>query len=102
MTEKQIDDTARIIQERKGLELTPPERVIENGGRWLQLLHLGPYEKLGETYSLLMKEAEQRNLQPVSGRHREAYLSDPRRVAPEKLKTLVRLCVEEKRRDFEL
>ena len=64
------------------------------------MLYLGPYEKLGETYSVLMKEAEKKNLQPVSGRHREAYLSDPRRVAPEKLKTIVRLCVEEKKMSY--
>ena len=47
-----------------------------------------------------MKEAEKKNLQLVSGRHRKAYLSDPLRVAPEKLKTIVRLCVEVKKLSY--
>ena len=94
MTEKQIDETARIIQERKGLELTP-ERVIENGGRWLQLLHLGPYEKLGETYSVPMKEAEKKTSNRCpDGTGKRTFQT--RVVAPEKLKTIVRLCVEAK------
>ncbi len=32
----------------------------------------------------------------IDGRHHEIYLSDPRRIAPEKLKTILRLPVKKK------
>jgi len=41
-----------------------------------------------------MDRADQLGLAVVGGRCREVYFSDPRRAAPEKLKTLVRLAVE--------
>jgi hypothetical protein len=39
--------------------------------------------------------AEQEGL-ALHGRHHEIYLSDPRRIAPKKLKTILRVPVREK------
>ena len=59
-------------------------------GTCLQTLHIGPYTAeapvLAELHDRLMPE---RGL-TFNGPHHEIYLSDPRRVAPEKLKTLLR------------
>lgn len=59
-------------------------------GRCLQLLHLGPYDeeapKLAELHTELMP---QRGLR-FGGHHHEIYLSDPRRAAPARLKTILR------------
>lgn len=58
-------------------------------GKCVQMLHVGPYEREGETIAVMMKFAEAQGLEP-HGLHHEIYLSDPRRVPPERLKTILR------------
>jgi hypothetical protein len=58
-------------------------------GRCVQVLHVGPYNKETETISRMMSFARQRSL-AFHGLHHEIYLSDPRRVAPERLRTILR------------
>jgi len=62
-------------------------------GTCVQSLHVGPYEKECETVARMAAFAQQQGLK-LSGSHHEIYLSDPRRVAPEKLKTILRHPVE--------
>ncbi|ANM31027.1 hypothetical protein ABI59_17795 [Acidobacteria bacterium Mor1] len=61
-------------------------------GRCVQMLHLGPYEDLARSAETMLSFAAESGLAPRSWHH-DIYLSDPRRVAPEKLKTIVRLPV---------
>lgn len=61
-------------------------------GQCAQILHVGPYDQEGPTLKILNKFIEDKEL-TVVGRHHEIYLSDPRRTAPEKLKTILRLPV---------
>ena len=65
-------------------------------GKCVQMLHVGPYQKEGETVAKMHAILEQEGYE-VSGRHHEVYLSDPRRVAPEKLRTILRQPVRRKR-----
>ena len=58
-------------------------------GQCIQMLHVGPYDQVGRTIARLCESAEGQGLR-FSGRHHEIYLSDPRRVAPERLKTTIR------------
>ena len=58
-------------------------------GRAAQILHLGPYADEGPTIARLHAFIEERGGRP-SGKHHEIYLGDPRRTAPERLKTLIR------------
>ncbi len=58
-------------------------------GTCVQMLHVGPYDREGETIALMKAFAEANGWQ-FHGRHHEIYLSDPRRVAPERLKTILR------------
>lgn len=59
-------------------------------GTCLQALHLGPYADEAPLIARMHNEAmPAQGLQPT-GLHHEIYLSDPRRVAPDKLKTLIR------------
>jgi hypothetical protein len=62
-------------------------------GTCIQLMHLGHYEMIHESALLMNRFTEQNNYTP-SGKHHEIYISDPRRVAPEKLKTLLRQPVQ--------
>ena len=58
-------------------------------GSCVQMLHVGPYEKEHETVAVMRAFAEMHQLQ-FSGKHHEVYLSDPRRVPPDRLKTILR------------
>ena len=58
-------------------------------GLAVQTLHLGPYSEEGPTIERLHSYAEENGYQ-LRGRHHEIYLGDPRRAAPEKLKTIIR------------
>ncbi len=54
-----------------------------------QVLHVGPYATEEATIRRLHEFIAAQGYRPV-GRHHEIYLSDPRRCAAEKLKTIVR------------
>jgi len=54
------------------------------------MLHVGPYERENETVALMESFAEANGLK-LSGPHHEIYLSDPRRVPAERLKTILRV-----------
>lgn len=58
-------------------------------GRCVQMLHVGPYDREGDTIAVMQAFAEQHGLK-LSGPHHEIYVSDPRRVAPERLRTILR------------
>ena len=62
-------------------------------GLCVQMLHVGPYDKEHETIALMKTFAEKQGL-ACSGKHHEIYLSDPRRVPPERLKTILRHRVQ--------
>jgi hypothetical protein len=58
-------------------------------GEVVQLMHIGSYDEEGPTVARLHHHIEV-NGWTLRGKHHEIYLSDPRKVAPEKLKTVIR------------
>ena len=58
-------------------------------GLCVQMLHVGPYEREHETVRVMEEFARQKGLE-AHGRHHEIYLSDPRRVPPQRLRTILR------------
>jgi hypothetical protein len=62
-------------------------------GRAVQILYLGPYSAEGPTIEKLHAFARENGYQ-LRGKHHEIYLSDPRRTAPEKIKTVIRQPVQ--------
>jgi len=76
---------------RPGLARIRFERWRE--GPSAQVLHIGPYDAEGPTIARLHEAIAARGLHP-RGRHHEIYLGDPRRTAPERLKTVLRQPVE--------
>lgn len=73
------------------LDLLRFERWEE--GRCAQILHVGPYAEEGPTLVRLHEGIAAAGYRP-RGRHHEIYLGDPRRSAPERLRTLLRHPVE--------
>lgn len=58
-------------------------------GKCVQMLHVGPYERECDSIAVMQKFAEGQGLR-FAGPHHEIYLSDPRRVPPERLRTILR------------
>lgn len=67
------------------------EKIKE--GACIQMLHLGSYDSEPESFRKMEAFAEEQNLQRQCHTHREIYLSDARKVATEKLKTVLRFRV---------
>jgi hypothetical protein len=67
------------------------EKIRE--GKCIQILHIGSYDKESESFNLMEAFAVEQNLTRASKVHREIYLSDFRKVAEEKLKTVLRFKV---------
>ena len=89
--------TAALVEEARAR--TAAKKSTEAMGRvrlepWTeglsaQILHVGPYSAEGPTVEALHAFIEGRGYL-LSGKHHEIYLGDPRRTAPEKLRTIVR------------
>jgi hypothetical protein len=58
-------------------------------GRCAQVMHVGPYSAEGPTVADLHAFIADRGY-VLAGKHHEIYLGDPRRAAPERLRTIVR------------
>ncbi len=61
-----------------------------NEGLAVQVMHIGAYSNEGPVLKRLHEEFLPQNNLVENGHHHEIYLSDPRKTAPEKLKTILR------------
>lgn len=72
-------------------DVFPAETVVQG-------MHIGPFATEGETFAKMTTFAEVNQLTRIpmvdEFQHREIYISDFRKTAPEKLKTLLRFRVE--------
>ena len=92
LTSTALNDVRKALAEKKGLDTRAVKRIAWAEGRALQMLHVGPYQQVGPVYQRLMAEATARGL-ACAGPGHEIYLNDPRRVPPDRIKTLVRMPV---------
>ena len=74
------------------LNLVKFEEISE--GECIQMLHEGSFDSEPESFKLMENYAEQENYKRTCKTHREIYLNDARKVSPDKLKTVLRFCVE--------
>lgn len=63
-------------------------------GECVQMLHVGHYDDEPASFKQMKEFCAQNNLMRESKTHREIYLSDARKVKPEKLKTVLRFKVK--------
>ena len=77
---------------REKLGVLPESLRLESleEGLCLQALHVGGYDDEGPLLARLHGEIMPSGGYDFAGRHHEVYLSDPRKTAPEKLKTVIR------------
>jgi hypothetical protein len=88
-----IAHARKAIKARKGLDASLVKPVVIDEGRSLQVMHVGPYDKIGAAYGQLLAHAAENGL-ALAGAGHEIYLTDPRRGSPSKIKTIVRLPVK--------
>ena len=90
----QIFEQTKMKKPHNLLEKVRFEEIIE--GNCIQMLHLGSYDSEPESFRLMESFAKQDNYCRISKTHREIYLSDARKVSPDKLKTVLRFSIEKR------
>ncbi len=84
------DGLAAAATRKPDLPLSAVRPVVLAEGRSLQILHVGSYDAEAGTLARLHREVLPARGLTFNGPHHEIYLGDPRRVAPDKLRTVLR------------
>ncbi len=91
VTPEMVEAARQTVAKKKKnpprLEEVRFERYDE--GDCVQIMHIGPYADEAPTVKRLHDHIAE-NGYALRGKHHEIYLSDPRKVAPEKMKTVIR------------
>ena len=93
VTKEEFDWAVREAEEKKQTDFSPAEFFTYHEGLCVQCMHVGSYDEEPATLRKMEDFLSECGYQPdFSGKrlHHEIYLSDPRRTAPEKLKTVIR------------
>lgn len=94
VTKEMFDKTSEELKKKKNPDGLDKARLEEySEGLSVQVMHIGPYSEEGPTIENLHNFAKENGYQ-LRGKHHEIYLGDPRRTAPEKLKTVIRQPVK--------
>ena len=84
---------AELAKKKPDLDLDKARFRRWEEGLCAHLLHIGPYDaedaSIDKLEKFIQEQGRQEDLSETR-RHHEIYLSDPRRTAPEKLKTVIR------------
>lgn len=90
ITAEQVATAIETVKADKNPVALPKMRFEEyHEGLAVHVLYIGPYSDEGPTIQGLHQFAED-NGYALRGKHHEIYLGDPRRTAPERLKTVIR------------
>jgi DNA-binding PadR family transcriptional regulator len=85
----------RVAQRRPSAALEGLRTLTLNEGRCVQILHIGSYDDETPTLERLHREYLPEQGLTFNGDHHEIYLSDARRTAPAKLRTILRQPVKD-------
>ena len=92
--EELIQPTLAAVRDKKQLPLIGEIAVQRfEAMQVAQILHVGAYDDEPGSFAKMDELVASKGLQRISKVHREIYLSDARRVAPERLKTVLRYRV---------
>lgn len=90
VTQKMVNEAFETVKEKKNPELLGDVRFESyEEGESVQTLHVGPFDQEGPTVEKLHAEIDRLGKKHAL-KHHEIYLSDPRKSAPEKLRTILR------------
>jgi hypothetical protein len=90
VTARELDAAVAALHKKgKGAEVDHLRLETLKEGKCVQVLHVGPYDTEPATMARMEAFAKENGL-AFRGLHHELYLSDPRRVPPERLRTILR------------
>lgn len=98
ITEKDFNWAVETATKKKKLDCSCAGFLTVDEGLCVQMMHTGPYDDEPATVALMDKyiaENGYRNDISDTRRHHEIYLSDARKVSPEKWKTVIRHPIAE-------
>ena len=98
VTEKDFAWAVETAAKKKKLDCTKAEFLTIEEGLCVQIMHHGSYDAEPETVALMdayLAENGYVNDLNAERLHHEIYLSDPRKAAPEKWKTVIRHPIKE-------
>jgi hypothetical protein len=84
-----------VAKKKKNNEVSKVYFKSLEEGLCLQMMHIGSYNTEPETFAIMEEFCRENNLKRISKKHKEIYISDARKVEPEKLKTVLRFTVKE-------
>ena len=99
VTQKDFDWAAAAAEKKKHLDCSKAEFLTIDEGLCVQIMHIGPFDDEPATVSMMnayLLENGYENDLSDSRLHHEIYLSDARKVAPEKWKTVIRHPIKRK------
>ncbi|WP_125588065.1 GyrI-like domain-containing protein [Companilactobacillus jidongensis] len=86
-----IDEAIKDVKEKKYQPLMEELRIIQRSAYdAIEILHVGKYDDEPASFALMDQFSNEIGRVRKSKIHREIYLSDARRVEPERLKTVLR------------
>ena len=99
VTQKDFDWATGEAEKKKHLDCSKAEFLTIDEGLCVQIMHIGPFDDEPATVSMMnayLLENGYENDFSGSRLHHEIYLSDARKVAPEKWKTVIRHPIKRK------
>ncbi len=90
VTKKLVEKCREIVSKKKDLPALSHLRFESfREGKAAQIMHIGPYSEEEATIDKIHEYIAEKGWH-LTGKHHEIYLSDFRKTAPEKLKTVIR------------
>jgi hypothetical protein len=99
ISQEMFEEAREQVRRKRGDSPSLSKARLEHfeEGLCVQMMHIGPYATEPATIAIMRAIAEEngyRDRVGPNGKHHEIYMSDPRRVTPEKLKTVLRHPLE--------
>lgn len=93
VSQTDVEWAARTAAKKKKIDCSSAEFMTIDEGLCVQMMHVGPFDDEPATVALMDAYAERNGyVNDITDKrlHHEIYMSDARRVAPEKWKTVIR------------
>lgn len=99
ITRKDFDWAVKTAQKKKKIDCSSAEFITINEGLCVQMMHSGPFDDEPKTVEIMdryLADNGYENDFSESRMHHEIYLSDARKVSPDKWKTVIRHPIRKK------
>ena len=99
VTKEDFEWAIDSASKKKKTDFSKVEFFSYDEGLCVQCMHIGPYDEEPKTVALMHEYIDSLGYEPdITDKrmHHEIYLSDARRIAPEKLKTVIRHPIRKK------